>query len=88
METTVRIANQADISAIFDIRTSVTENHLSHDQLSEMGITPQAIREAIQASPCVWVAEVEGVLSGFPWLTLKMAACLPRLSGLGSRGAD
>ena len=65
METTVRIANQADISAIFDIRTSVTENHLSHDQLSEMGITPQAIREAIQASPCVWVAEVEGVPVGF-----------------------
>ena len=44
METTVRIANQADISAIFDIRTSVTENHLSHDQLNEMGITPDAIR--------------------------------------------
>ena len=65
METTVRIANQADISAIFDIRTSVTENHLSHDQLSEMGITPQAISQALLAAPCSWVAEIQGVPAGF-----------------------
>ena len=65
METTVRIANQADIRAIFDIRTSVRENHLSHVQLTEMGITPDAIRQAMSASPCVWVAEVEGVPVGF-----------------------
>ena len=43
MDKIIRIAGQSDIKAIFDIRTSVRENHLSHDQLAEMGITPDAI---------------------------------------------
>ncbi|XHH28060.1 hypothetical protein WIW49_11465 [Xanthomonas euroxanthea] len=41
MEKTSRLAGPADIDAIFDIRTRVHENHLSRDQLVEMGITPQ-----------------------------------------------
>ena len=65
MKKTIRLAEQADIPAIFAIRTSVRENHLSHQQLTEMGITPDAIRQAMEAAPCVWVAEVEGVTVGF-----------------------
>ena len=65
MKKTIRLAEQADIPAIFAIRTSVRENHLSHQQLTEMGITPDAIRQAMEATPCVWVAEVEGVTVGF-----------------------
>ena len=34
-----RLATPADVDAIFHIRTSVQENHLSLDQLAEMGIT-------------------------------------------------
>lgn len=40
MEIIIRLANHADIDAIFHIRTSVRENHLSHDQLTGMGIPP------------------------------------------------
>lgn len=65
MEKTVRPATVADIDTIFDIRTSVHENHLSRAQLTEMGITPETIRQAILDAPCAWVAEVDGVPVGF-----------------------
>ncbi len=65
MNSPIRVATPADIDAIFDIRTSVRENHLSHEQLAEMGITPDAIQLAMQQAPCVWVAEVQGVAVGF-----------------------
>lgn len=65
MNSQIRVATPADINVIFDIRTSVRENHLSHDQLAQMGITPHAIQQAMQLAPCVWIAEVEGVAAGF-----------------------
>lgn len=39
MNIAIRLANQADIPTIFVIRTRVRENPLSHQQLTEMGIT-------------------------------------------------
>lgn len=65
MEKVIRVANQADIKAIFDIRTSVKENHLSHEQLTEMGITPETIQMAMLGAPCIWIAEVDGIPAGF-----------------------
>lgn len=61
----VRIAGEADIDSVFEIRTSVTENHLSLEQLAELGITTESVREAMRASPCLWVADVDGVTAGF-----------------------
>jgi len=88
MEKTIRLANPADINAIFDIRTSVQENHLSHDQLAEMGITPETIRQAILETPCAWVAEVDGVPVGFSMVDVKdgcvfAAFVLPEFEGHG-----
>ncbi|WP_339493217.1 GNAT family N-acetyltransferase [Pseudomonas sp. EA_15y_Pfl2_R67] len=88
MEKTIRLANQADINAIFDIRTSVQENHLSHDQLAEMGITPETIRQAILEVPCAWVAEVDGVPVGFSMADVEdgcvfAAFVLPEFEGHG-----
>ncbi|WP_248730497.1 GNAT family N-acetyltransferase [Pseudomonas sp. MWU13-2517] len=65
MEKTIRLANVADIESIFDIRTSVHENHLSRDQLADRGITPETVRQAILEAPCAWVAEVDGTPAGF-----------------------
>jgi len=65
MNITTRLADQADIPAIFAIRTSVRENHLSLEQLTEMGITPQTINQALLAAPCIWVAEIQGAPAGF-----------------------
>lgn len=65
MKITIRSATPSDINTIFDIRTSVKENSLSHEQLNDMGITPDAIAQAITAAPCCWVAEVDEVIAAF-----------------------
>lgn len=65
MQLEIRPAVGDDIAAIFAIRTDVTENHLSLEQLAELGITPQTIKEMISASPGTWVASVEGQICGF-----------------------
>ena len=43
MSIQVREARETDIGEIFAMRTSVAKNHLSLEQLAEMGITPEAI---------------------------------------------
>lgn len=88
MNTHIRVATPADINAIFDIRTSVTENHLSHEQLTDMGITPDAIEQAMQQVPCIWIAEVEGVAAGFSMADVDdgcvfAAFIRPEFEGLG-----
>ena len=65
MKKTIRVANVGDIDTIFEIRTRVRENHLSREQLADIGVTPDAIREAIAQAPCIWVAEVDGTPVGF-----------------------
>lgn len=88
MKKTIRLADETDINAIFHIRTSVQENHLSHDQLAEMGITPDTIRQAISEASCIWVAEVEGVPAGFSMADIEdgcvfAAFVLPEFEGHG-----
>lgn len=41
MKKTIRLASPADTNAIFDIRTSVQENHLSHEQLARWALLPK-----------------------------------------------
>ncbi|MBY0442698.1 MAG: GNAT family N-acetyltransferase [Mycobacteriaceae bacterium] len=61
----VRVAEAADIDAVFEIRTSVTENHLSYQQLVELGITQEAVLAMLADSPCLWIIEVDGTAAGF-----------------------
>jgi len=56
MTITIRDATEEDIPAIFEVRTSVRENHLSVEQMSGMGITQQTILAALRQEPCIWVA--------------------------------
>lgn len=65
MGATLRQATTADIETLFDIRTSVIENHLSRQEMAELGITPAALAEAIDQAPCAWIAELDGVAAGF-----------------------
>ncbi len=61
MTITVRIATAHDIDTVFAIRTSVRQNHLSREQLTEMGITPEALLDAIgNGDARLWIAEVDG----------------------------
>lgn len=61
----IRRATVADIETLFDIRTSVRQNHLSREQMAELGITPAVLEEALEAGPCAWIAEVDGSAGGF-----------------------
>lgn len=65
MPTIIRDARAADIPAIFDVRTSVRENHISVEQMATMGITPETIGQALRDEPCIWVAEQDGQIVGF-----------------------
>lgn len=84
----IRPARAQDIPAIFEIRTSVLENHLSLAQLSEMGVTPDSILAMLQQGPGIWVAEQGQQLLGFAVIDMQ-EACLfalfvrPGHEGLG-----
>lgn len=65
MATRIRLATIEDVDCIFDIRTSVCENHLSRAELAQMGITDETIEQAIAAEDATWIAEVDGTPVGF-----------------------
>lgn len=60
MDVLIRVATRKDVDSLFEIRTSVEQNHLSREQMAALGITPQVLGQAIEDSECVWIAEVEG----------------------------
>lgn len=60
MQILIRVATPDDIDTLFAIRTSVVQNHLSREQMTALGITPQVLADSIREAPCVWIAEVEG----------------------------
>lgn len=65
MAITIRDAAEEDIPAIFEVRTSVRENHLSVEQMAGMGITNETIRQLLRDEPCVWVAVQGDRIVGF-----------------------
>lgn len=65
MQTLVRLATLADIDTLFAIRTTVVQNHLSREQMADLGITPQVLADSMAESPCVWLAEVQGQPAAF-----------------------
>lgn len=62
---TVRIATSEDVELLFDIRTSVIQNHLSRAEMAALGITAETLTEAIEHSRCCWIAELDGTPAGF-----------------------
>ncbi len=65
MQMLIRVATPDDIDTLFAIRTSVVQNHLSREQMTALGITPQVLADSIREAPCVWIAEVEGRPAAF-----------------------
>lgn len=74
MDWTVRPATPADVAGIFEVRTSVHQNHLSVAELAGMGITPDAVG-AMLADPCAWVAVEGDRILGFSMIDAE-EACL------------
>lgn len=65
MTTLLRLATADDVETLFDIRTSVTQNHLSREQLAEQGITADLLRGLAQRQSSIWLAEIDYVAAGF-----------------------
>lgn len=61
----IRVAQPDDIETLFDIRTSVTENHQSREEIAELGITPASVAEMLQTDCCAWLAEIDNQPIGF-----------------------
>ena len=61
----IRVAQSEDIETLFEIRTSVVENHQSREEIAELGITPESVTEMLQTDCCAWIAEIEEQAVGF-----------------------
>ncbi|NWA39764.1 GNAT family N-acetyltransferase [Pseudomonas reactans] len=88
MSINIRTAQLADIDGIFDVRTSVTENHLSREEMRQMGITESAVAEMIENNHCAWVATENDKIIGFSMILpdegcLFAAFVLPEYEGRG-----
>ena len=89
MTINIRPAQLTDVVSIFDIRTSVTENHLSREELNQMGITEEIVSDMIQTSLCTWVAIENEKVIGFSMILpdegcLFAAFVLPEYEGKGA----
>jgi GNAT superfamily N-acetyltransferase len=61
----IRRATDSDIPAIFEVRTSVRDNHMSTEALERYGITPESIAHMLHSAARAWVAEVDGRIVAF-----------------------
>jgi GNAT superfamily N-acetyltransferase len=62
----MRVAEPADVPALFRVRTSVRENHLDLAGLAERGVTPATIAEMLADDQArTWVVEERGDVVAF-----------------------
>lgn len=61
----IRPATLDDIETLFQIRTSVVENHQSRQELATLGVTPETIAHMLQTTCRAWIAEIDGQPIGF-----------------------
>jgi GNAT superfamily N-acetyltransferase len=61
----IRIATLADIPALFEVRTSVRDNHLSLTELAALGITPATLGDMLEGVGRGWVVDEAGHIAAF-----------------------
>ncbi|MBD2461163.1 GNAT family N-acetyltransferase [Oscillatoria sp. FACHB-1407] len=61
----IRVAQQDDIETLFEIRTGVSENHQSREEIAELGITPESVARMLETDCCAWIAENGDTPMGF-----------------------
>ncbi|MEG8236242.1 GNAT family N-acetyltransferase [Pseudomonas orientalis] len=71
MQVLIRAATVDDLDTLISIRTSVVQNHLSVEQMVDLGITPQVLADTLRAARCAWVAQVDGQAAAFSMVDLE-----------------
>jgi len=61
----IRTASPADVPGIFEVRTSVHDNHMSMEALARAGITPESVLAMMDRDTRAWVADVDGEVVAF-----------------------
>lgn len=61
----VRRATADDVETLFDIRTSVRENHQSRAKLASIGVTPTSVAEMLNGDAAAWIAAHDGIAAAF-----------------------
>jgi GNAT superfamily N-acetyltransferase len=61
----VREAGEDDVELLFDIRTSVRENHQSREELESLGITAESVARMLATEAKAWICEIDGQAVGF-----------------------
>lgn len=84
----LRTAQLSDIEGMFDVRTSVMENHLSREEMRQISITEGVVGDMIEKSLCAWVATENNKIIGFSMILpdegcLFAAFVLPEYEGKG-----
>jgi GNAT superfamily N-acetyltransferase/phosphoglycolate phosphatase-like HAD superfamily hydrolase len=85
----VRPIAVADVDQVFQVRTAVTDNHMSEDELREIGITRESVAAQLQSGEFIgWVATSDERIVGFSLATgatreINALFVLPEKSGYG-----
>jgi len=84
-----RIATDSDIVTLFRIRTSVTENHQSQEELAALGVTPESVGEMLRTTSRAWVAEIDDEVVAFSMADAEAGTVFAMfvLPGYENRGA-
>ena len=61
----ITLATLDDIDTLFDIRTSVAQNHQSREELAALGLTDDRLVEMLLTRSRAWLAHVDGTAAGF-----------------------
>lgn len=56
----IRVAGEADVEALFDVRTSVVQNFQSREELAGIGVTPHTVTRMLRTTSRAWIAEEDG----------------------------
>ncbi|WP_033748312.1 GNAT family N-acetyltransferase [Pantoea sp. NGS-ED-1003] len=88
MDIKIRPAQLSDVESIFIVRTSVTENHLSREEMRAMGITESTVSNMIKEGLCAWVATNDYDVVGFSMISRERGSLfglfvLPSYEGRG-----
>src|SRR4030095_2243238 len=84
----IRVASEADVESLFDIRTSVRENHQSRADLARVGVTPESVAEMLRSSSRAWIApegrqDVAFSMANAPEATVFAMFVRPEFEGRG-----